>query len=51
MKALKAKWSDSRDNEKSEQGTKDEEVNLCLMAKPNEDEYNVSDASPEDLQE
>ena len=50
-KTQKATWSDSSDNQKSEQGTEDEEVNLCLFANSSEGEYDISDALPEDLQE
>ena len=49
-KALKATWSDSSDDEKNED-IEDEEVNLCLMANSSEGEYDISDTSPEELQE
>ena len=47
---MKATWSDSSDDEKNED-IEDEEVNLCPMANCSEGEYDISDTSPEDLQE
>ena len=47
---MKATWSDSSDDEKSEKGNEDEEVNLYLMANYSNGEYDIGDASLEDLQ-
>ena len=49
-KALKVRWSNSSDDEKNED-IEDEEVNLCLMANSSGGEYDISDTSPEELQE
>ena len=49
-KKKKATWSDSSNDEKNE-GIKDKEENLCLMANSSEGEYDISDTSLVDIQE